>query len=109
RDVLIEFYAPWCGHCQELAPKYEMLAESLRSMSSLVIAKMDLTANEVEGLDVQGFPTIRLYKRGKKTHPIEFNGDRTVDGFTSFLTEHRVIMDSTSEDGNTEYTLGQDL
>lgn len=47
KDVLIEFYAPWCGHCKSLAPKYEELATKLAKEEDIVIAKMDATANDV--------------------------------------------------------------
>ena len=47
KDVLIEFYAPWCGHCKSLAPKYDELATKLAKEKDIVIAKMDATANDV--------------------------------------------------------------
>jgi protein disulfide isomerase family A protein 3 len=47
KDVLIEFYAPWCGHCKSLAPKYDELATKLSKEKDIVIAKMDATANDV--------------------------------------------------------------
>jgi len=46
KDVLVEYYAPWCGHCKSLAPIYEELANKLKSNKNLVIAAMDATANE---------------------------------------------------------------
>lgn len=46
KDVLLEIYAPWCGHCQSLEPTYNKLAKHLRGVNSLVIAKMDGTTNE---------------------------------------------------------------
>ncbi|MCP9259867.1 Protein disulfide-isomerase [Dirofilaria immitis] len=47
KDVLIEFYAPWCGHCKALAPKYDELGQKLSGEPGVVIAKMDATANDV--------------------------------------------------------------
>ncbi len=40
KDVLIEFYAPWCGHCKQLEPIYKDLAKKLKSETNLVIAKV---------------------------------------------------------------------
>jgi len=88
KDVLVEFYAPWCGHCKKLAPIYDELAKNLRHNKNLVIAKMDSTANEVESVSVQGFPTIKFWPAGNKSAPMDFNDDRTVEGFTKFLQKH---------------------
>jgi len=44
--VLIEFYAPWCGHCKKLEPEYLKLAKKLAHDKNLVIAKFDATAND---------------------------------------------------------------
>ncbi|KAI0482933.1 protein disulfide-isomerase [Xylariaceae sp. FL0804] len=89
KDVLIEFYAPWCGHCKALAPKYEDLA-SLYANSEfkdkVVIAKVDATANDVPD-DISGFPTIKMYPAGAKSEPITYSGARTVEDLTKFIKE----------------------
>ncbi|KAF6168613.1 hypothetical protein GIB67_005225 [Kingdonia uniflora] len=46
KDVLLEVYAPWCGHCKVLEPIYNRLAKHLQGIDSLVVAKMDGTTNE---------------------------------------------------------------
>ena len=65
--------------------KKRKVSFNLKHNKNLVIAKMDSTANEVENVSVQGFPTIKFWAAGKKNAPIDFNGDRTVEGFTTFL------------------------
>merc|ERR1712115_245447 len=86
KEVLVEFYAPWCGHCKQLAPIWDKLGEKYKDHESIVIAKMDSTANELEEVKVQGFPTIKLFKKGTN-EIVDYNGDRTEDGFSKFLEE----------------------
>merc|ERR550517_1917693 len=86
KDVLVEFYAPWCGHCKQLVPIWDKLGEKYADHESIVIAKMDSTANELEEVKVQGFPTIKLFKKGTN-EIVDYNGDRTVEGFSKFLEE----------------------
>jgi protein disulfide-isomerase A1 len=87
KDALVEFYAPWCGHCKSLAPIWDQLGEKMKGNDHIVIAKMNAESNEHEAVEVSGFPTIKFYKAGNKT-PQDYNGERTLDGFTSFLKEN---------------------
>ncbi|TVU33714.1 hypothetical protein EJB05_25547 [Eragrostis curvula] len=92
KDVLLEIYAPWCGHCQALEPTYNKLAKHLRGIDSLIIAKMDGTTNEHPRAKPDGFPTILFYPAGKKSfEPITFEGDRTVVEMYKFIKKHAGI------------------
>ena len=80
----VEFYAPWCGHCKQLTPIWDELGEKYKDHETIVIAKMDSTANELEEIKVQGFPTIKLIKAGDNSI-VDFDGERTEAGFVKFL------------------------
>ncbi|GFX23191.1 protein disulfide-isomerase [Trichonephila clavipes] len=84
KNVLVEFYAPWCGHCKQLAPIYDELAEKYKDSADVVIAKMDATANELEHTKINSFPTIKLYKKGTN-EVVEYNGERTLEGINKFI------------------------
>jgi len=88
KDVFVEFYAPWCGHCKKLAPTWEELGETMKG--KVVIAKMDTTANEIDipGVSVKGFPTLYFFKGTDKSNPVRYEGQRELDEFVSFLNEN---------------------
>jgi len=102
KDVLVEFYAPWCGHCKQLEPIYKQLGDAFKDDENIVIAKMDSTLNEVEQVKVQGFPTIKLFKKGDNAI-VDYNGERTLEGFTAFLKSGGVdgagVEDEDDEEG----------
>lgn len=87
KDVFIEFYAPWCGHCKKLAPIWEELGEELKN-EDVTIAKLDATANDVPAqFVVHGFPTLYFYPADTK-EPKKYEGGREVKDFVKFLAKH---------------------
>jgi len=84
KNVLVEFYAPWCGHCKQLVPIYDQLAKNFADKEEFVIAKMDSTLNELADIKIQSFPTIKFFPKDSD-QVIDYQGERTLDALTRFL------------------------
>lgn len=92
KDVIVNFYAPWCGHCQALAPVYEEAAKMLRNVGSVVFAEMDATENDLpKDVEITGYPTMYLFPANTNLEPVKYEDDRSVSGIIKFIQNYATI------------------
>ena len=75
KDVFVYMYATWCLHCKSMNAAWDDLASEMESVEDLVIAKFDGANNEVLGLDIKGYPSMKLYTKDNKSG-IDYVGER---------------------------------
>ncbi|GMH42557.1 hypothetical protein BSKO_10476 [Bryopsis sp. KO-2023] len=93
KNVMIEFYAPWCGHCKKLEPIYEEVGEHFKDDPTVIIAKMDNTANDIPDsrFQVKGFPTLKFFTAQGEVK--DYPGKRTKEALIEFIDKEKIIME----------------
>lgn len=84
---LAVFKAEWCGHCKNTMPEIQKLQQEQLGNVNVVVVDSDEQPQLIKDHGVQGFPTIRFYPEGlgNKNNYENFNGERNVQGFKTFL------------------------
>jgi len=102
KDVFVKFYAPWCGHCKAIAPIWDQIGEKYSDKGDLVIAKVDSTKNEIDGVDIEGFPTIKMFKK-ESNEEIEYIGKKDLESMVKFIETGEQEEADEEEDYDEDY------
>ncbi|KAH2460364.1 hypothetical protein KXW63_000678 [Aspergillus fumigatus] len=89
---IVEFYAPWCGHCQNLKPAYEKAAKNLEGLAKVAAVNCDDDANKplCGRMGVQGFPTLKIVtpsKRPGKPKVEDYQGARSAKAIVDAVVD----------------------
>ncbi|KAJ9470477.1 putative protein disulfide-isomerase A6 [Diplonema papillatum] len=91
KNVMVKFYAPWCGACKELQPIWTELAEE-NTDEDLIFANInceDFGDMCYHRFEVRGYPTVRMYSKTDKTGSRQYNGGRFKDKYIPFIDENK--------------------
>ncbi|KAF9907231.1 protein disulfide isomerase (PDI) protein [Linnemannia zychae] len=90
--VMVEFYAPWCGHCKNLVPQYKAAAKNLNGIAKMGAINCDDDKNKplCGQYGIQGFPTIKIFpanRKGGVKYPKDYQGERSAKAIVDQLVK----------------------
>jgi len=90
--TLVNFFAPWCGHCQELKPKWNESSNLLKGRAKLVSVDCTDDKNQslVKELNIKGFPTIKVFSKGatSRNSGDDYSGPRDSRGIKDWVVNN---------------------
>merc|ERR1719335_179371 len=94
KDIFVNCFAPWCGHCRNFRPHFQELQRKTRHVNTMDVLFFDATQNDLpEEIRVNSYPTLYFFaalKDGEteRSAPIKFTEERSVENMLEFLHQH---------------------
>ncbi|XP_078274523.1 protein disulfide-isomerase-like [Rhinoraja longicauda] len=85
KDVLVLFCAPWSERCKDILSLWEQLGTKYAAVASLVIAKIDITANTVDSVIVEQFPSVKYFPADRERKILHYTAAHTLQAWSQFL------------------------
>ncbi|XP_068555136.1 protein disulfide-isomerase-like protein of the testis isoform X3 [Anas acuta] len=95
--VFVMFYAPWSHDCRKLLPIWDELGEKYQNRKDIIIAKIDVTANDILSVVLDRYPFFRLFPAGADYQEVAYAGEHTLAAFSEFLEEQIKTKAETGE------------
>mmetsp|Transcript_2359 Transcript_2359/g.2629 ORF Transcript_2359/g.2629 Transcript_2359/m.2629 type:complete len:211 (+) Transcript_2359:69-701(+) len=96
---VIKFYAPWCGHCQKLAPEFAAAAKKLLGSAKLGVVDCTVEEELAAVYEIASYPTLKVFAKGGESNPgTDYDGERTTEGLVDWIRKA-----TGEEDGKEEY------
>ena len=95
KNVLVEFYAPWCGHCKRFEPFYYEVGAAFADVEDTRVARIDVDRyrDVAAAFNVSGLPSLQLFPKGYKSRGLHFkSAERRPADIVAFVKSPQVWL-----------------
>uniref|UniRef100_UPI00398E7E19 protein disulfide-isomerase-like n=1 Tax=Pristiophorus japonicus TaxID=55135 RepID=UPI00398E7E19 len=102
KSVFVLFCAPWSQRCKKINSIWDQLGKKYENSENIVIAKIDITANEVDSVIVEKYPSLKFFPAGSDTKIVHYTSAQTLEAFCEFLDKEGKSKKPDEKSSNTD-------
>ncbi|XP_059510022.1 protein disulfide-isomerase-like isoform X2 [Stegostoma tigrinum] len=85
KSVFVLFCAPWSERCKHINSIWDQLGEKYKDSENIVIAKVDITANDIDSVIIEEYPSVKYFPPGSDRKIVHYTSAQTLNAFSKFL------------------------